>query len=234
MGYQLKISGVYNLETINKLSTENIQNLGFDFRPTSFNFLQRYGLLEIIETCFDAKIKYFLHYCDEKEFMIKETLVELKNSLQKNINSKELLNVLESNFFLEFSDQLSFEYYDQFKQPFFLHYYPKLILKQNFTSFFFHGLIVDYKYIEQAHEQGSLSIFLNNLKQIVKSSSNGNMLQIILLIDWDSNLIPSLSDVIDFKYIDLTINSKIEKSYRNVDIIKLKHHIQLIQKIFMY
>jgi hypothetical protein len=57
-----------------------------------------------------------------------------------------------------------------------------------------------------------------------------NEKKIILRIDWNSNVFPSLFDYFDFDLMSFPINSKIEICYRNVDLKKLTSEMAHVEK----
>jgi len=108
----LKISGVYNLETVRLLQEQGIYNISFDLRPRSFNFIPLSNLLEIIKHISELST-ISLHFSNEKDYVIDEILQEI--------------NGLGKNCFLEFSDHNSLDYYECFNVPFYLYYYPQIL-----------------------------------------------------------------------------------------------------------
>ena len=47
-----------------------------------------------------------------------------------------------------------------------------------------------------------------------------NDLDILLAIDWDSDIFPSLLDMMNFNGLSMPLNSKIEVAYRQLDGVK--------------
>jgi hypothetical protein len=54
--------------------------------------------------------------------------------------------------------------------------------------------------------------------------------QIVLRIDWNDNVFPSLFDYFDIDLMSFSINDKIEVCYRNVDLKKLTAEMEHIEK----
>ena len=77
----LKVSGLYNHRIIKQLNELGINSFEFDFRPRSFNFIQKYVLEEIIKEI-NLGEKIFLHFANEVDFIIndKELAIEVKGS----------------------------------------------------------------------------------------------------------------------------------------------------------
>ncbi|MBF0367332.1 MAG: hypothetical protein HQK50_17285, partial [Oligoflexia bacterium] len=86
-----------------------------DFRPKSFNFLQQYRFLEIMDSALYLGQTYFLHYENEKDFVVAKMLNDFASLAKGSVNLKDQL-------LLEFSDVREVEYYESFGMPFFWHY----------------------------------------------------------------------------------------------------------------
>src|SRR5690606_12917276 len=95
----LRISGLYDKETLSTLCSQHIYDIGFDQRPKSFNFVQGH----IVEDCLKSTNKacaYYFHFANEKEFLIHSFLERMQDHYTHNMS-----------FYLEFSDEMSLEYY---------------------------------------------------------------------------------------------------------------------------
>ena len=51
---------------------------------------------------------------------------------------------------------------------------------------------------------------------------------LILRVDWDDNIIPSLLDYFDFEFISLSLNSKVEICYRNIDLNRMEKGLKYL------
>ncbi|TNE98703.1 MAG: hypothetical protein EP326_09415, partial [Deltaproteobacteria bacterium] len=65
------------------LTKEGVSSFGFDFRVRSFNFLQQYSFLELIEKNFQTNHQYDLIFQDEKDFVIAKMIADLDEQLKK-------------------------------------------------------------------------------------------------------------------------------------------------------
>jgi hypothetical protein len=231
MGETLKIAGIYNLESLQRFSEEDVSLFSFDFRPRSPNFLQEYNFKSIIESEFNHQAKYYLQYQDEKDFMINKMIDEIKKSLSSIGRKSEFF----SNFYLQFSDVQTIEFYKSFPLNFIWEYHPlgdieKVVQCPNNC-----GIVIPYDYIKNAALDGSLqemTIKILRARQIkVAANNNKEPFQLTLQLNWDTDILPSLSEFLSFDCIELPINSLVEVSYRNVDFSKISNSISDIKKI---
>ena len=149
----LKISGIYNLETVRLLQEQGIYNISFDLRPRSFNFIPMANLLEIIKHMSDFTT-ITLHFANEKDYVINKIISEIKD--------------MGRNCSLEFSDQKSLDYYESFKLPFYLYYYPQILqLKWRYLKNF-KGIMIAENQLSNSTE---VLLELVKLKRINKINS---------------------------------------------------------------
>lgn len=215
MTQNFKIEGIYDQRTLKLLKAKGLRNFGFDFSPKSFNFIQEHVFLNELIPLLDPLDRIHLHFIRSNDPMIVKVIADLqKVGIQKeNIYidtdewDKEALN-------------LSVNYY--------LNYYPELDL--NFcNSPQFSGLIFNFSFFEELHHRGVLKNFIMNFYTHFKNYLTEDK-QIILRVDWNDNVFPSLFDYLDFDLMSFSINSKIEICYRNVDLKKLTTEMDLIEK----
>jgi hypothetical protein len=217
----IKINGIYDERTLKELALQRIIHQSFDFRPTSFNFLQEYKFLDLMETFYLPSNFYYLRFQGEKDFVISKLLSDLKKMLVKK---NPFLDGGLERVYLEFSDMLDRSFYEQFNIPYFWHYDPTVPLANYLGSPMLKGIVLSYQLLEGMHDRGTIYNFIQNtLQQIYTSGNQG--LRIIVDLDWDSNIFPSLLDLIDVDLLALPVNNKIEVCYRNVDVLKLKGNI---------
>ncbi len=214
MTNQLKVTGIYDRKTLKMLNTAGVNKVGFDFRVKSFNFLQQYLFLELMESSYQPFSKYYLQYQDEADFVIQKMIDDLfqQVEIQRSDNS----------IFLEFSDIKSAQFYDQFKLPFCWHFQDFDGLIEVIRSQYITGIVVGYQLLEHLHKSENLDEFVTAFKRITKSKK----LELTLAIDWDADIFPSISEYINFDIHSFAINQKTEISYRNVDMIAVKKHLQ--------
>ena len=213
MDREIRIDGIYDQETFMGLRDIPISNIGFDFRPKSFNFLQHYRFMDILEKLHNPSERYFLHFCDETNTMISKFLKDLAKRYP-----------MANNFLLEFSDNQTLDFYKQFKYPFFWHYRPD----ENFNKLFdlphFKGLVLSHSFLTGLHERGRLNNFIRNFHQLFYRRKD-NRRELALSLEWNSNIFPSLFDLFEFDMICLPINKKVEQHYRKVDMDMLKKEL---------
>ncbi len=228
---KLRIDGIYDKKTLSSLATMGVSNFSFDFRPLSLNFLQQYKFLEMLKMVFqnqiqtreNSTIKYFLHYANAKELEINKMIDDIK-TIYKRESDYTFREMFPSNFYFEFSDQLDNEYYKQFGLNYYLHYFSTKDLKKHLRCPKFKGLIIPYYIIEGHHNAQQLNSFLKNLLQLIYQNKQIDF-EIILLVNWDTDILPSLFDYFDFDMVSVPINNIVEISYRNVDINKVSDQL---------
>lgn len=197
----LRISGVYDQETLKLLCSQNIYDIGFDQRPTSFNFVQGH----VVEECLQSEYKTnaYFHFANEKEFIINSFLERMRKYCSS-----------EKKNYLEFSDEMPLEYYESFKTPFVWHFkktsdYQK-ILKSKWLS----ALSLDNDFLNELERTNELFSFLNELFKSIKENNK----KIELSLNWNSDISNSLLDFYHFDSIHFEINPLIETTYRHIDI----------------
>ncbi len=215
MTQNFKIEGIYDQRTLKLLKAKGLRNFGFDFSPKSFNFIQEHVFLNELIPLLDPLDRIHLHFIRSNDPMIVKVIADLqKVGIQKeNIYidtdewDKEALN-------------LSVNYY--------LNYYPELDLNLC-NSPQFSGLIFNFSFFEELHHRGVLKNFIMNFYTHFKNYLTEDK-KIILRVDWNDNVFPSLFDYLDFDLMSFSINSNIEICYRNVDLKKLTTEMDLIEK----
>lgn len=212
----IKLAGIYDKRTIKMAHEMGLKFFEFDFRPTSFNFIQQYVLEEILADIESTESIISLHFQNEANFMIDNILGSFKNSSLRPQ--------------LVFSDTQNPAYYDSFKTPYYWHYSLDGDVKGVLRSGHNLGVILSYGLLEDLHRNGNLQNFISNFYSLLEQNSRGQK-SIGLKIDWDSNLAPSILELVDFDFIELGVNNKIEVCYRNVDSTKLKKNISILKNL---
>ena len=222
MSARIKINGIYDKRTLNSLDLLNVGDVGFDFRPTSMNFLQQHVALELLKD-FQAETRQFtLHYQNEPDFIIQKMVDDIKElegfSHQHKVS-------------LEFSDIKDHRFYDQFETPFYWHFDYKSSLKDILNSKFIKGIIIPFHILEEAHKTNTLYKLVKNFhSQAFDKINNGN-LELGLSLEWDSDIFPSIVEFFDFDLLSLSVNNKVEVCYRNVDLLKIKEGIEYLKTV---
>lgn len=227
MSKLLKLAGIYNQDLIQLGVEREVYHLGFDFRPRSPNFLQEYAFKDLIEKNFDHRMKFYLHYQDEKDFMIKRMAEQINESLQKIGREKEFLN----NFYLQLSDVRELSFYKSLPLKFIWEYHPlgdihRILSLENNS-----GLCLPYGLVREAKEKGELEELVMKILRAKQNRAQGNDFQITLQMDWDSDPMFSLSEFLDIDMIELPINNMVETSYRNIDVSRITSGLNDFKKV---
>lgn len=222
---RIRIDGIYDQRTLKGLTEIQVNDFCFDFRPKSFNFLQEHKFLELMTKNFSPRANYWLHFCNEKEFVIDKILGDLIHDL--NRSSDHSAEGEKRNIFLEFSGNEDPSFYNQFQCPYFVHFNPEKNMKKVYKDPFFAGLVFDYNYLHEIFELGNFQGFLKVFYQKILPIIEERDLDLVLKVDWDSNIFPSLLDSIDFSILAFPVNNKIEIAYRNVDLSKARRELKV-------
>lgn len=209
----VRFEGLYDIRTMMFLKGQGLFNFSFDFRAKSFNFLQQYRFLEILEKSYNKNCIYFLQYQNERDFVIQKMLDDLKLNWSGRCN-------LHEQFFLEFSDNQELNFYQQFDFPFYWHFQDRKDINELIKSNNLKGLVFNSKFFEEYINKGSWYGFLQSLFTIVPN------IKMILSTDFDFILsLAKRSINIELMGIDLlsfAIDSNVEVCYRNVNLYKLR------------
>lgn len=205
----MRLEGLYDKKTIQLIQSEANMALTFDFRPRSFNFIQQHLFLDFISTVKNGSHSFSIQYENEPDFMIKDTLEKLKK-------------IYSGPFRLEFSDNQKREYYEQFETPFIWHYNLNTSDINVFKSPLLKGVVLNYDDIYEAHNRGVLNSFVQNFYRLTHNVILKRQGELILKLDWTSNIMPSIAEYFDFNTISVPVNSNVEICYRNVDQNKLQ------------
>jgi hypothetical protein len=219
MSEQIRAQGIYDTRTMTFLEEKNIPYVGLDFRPKSFNFLPQYKFFEIVENSKNLNSKLCFHYCDEQNFVIQKMIDDIQNGYE----GARPCGLKHGDYLLEFSDVQETSYYNSFKTDFYWHYKPisefKDILKSNYLK----GIVLDFKFLKELHEENNFHNFVNNFYQLFLERKD--TVKLILEVDWDDDIFPSIWNFFDFSIISLPVNNKVEVCYRNVDLNKFSQYL---------
>lgn len=215
MRKNFKIEGIYDQRTLKLLKEKGIRDFGFNFSPKSFNFIQEHVFLEELIPLLDPADRIHLHFTRSNDPMITKVILDLKK-----------IGVVEKNIFIEC---------DEWKDDpevlginYFINYYPEIDLSLC-RGKLFSGLIFDFSYFEELHQRGILNNFVTNFYTHFSKLLTEDK-KVILRVDWNNNIFPTLLDYFDFDLMSFSINSKIEICYRNVDLKKLSKEMELVEK----
>lgn len=206
-----RLSGIYDLRTLNFLIENRVRHFVFDFRPTSMNFIQEYKALELLDQL-QTGVLYLL-FSNEKTFMIER----IAKSCRDHFGGEIILEIegqIEKDFF---DLNLPFLYRLQDKEQ--LTIYREALLNGNCR-----GHVLSYDMLKDLHENGGFLSWVKEYYGLLGSRSLD--IKQDLLLDWDSDIFPSLFEYLDFDTITLPINTKVEVCYRNVDLNKVSTNIK--------
>jgi len=226
MNTNLKVTGLYDQKSIELLSKEGITSFGFDFRVRSFNFLQQYSFLELIEKNFQTNHKYDLIYQDEKDFIIAKMIADLDEQLK---NSGHILKELD-NFTLHFTDTKGREFYDSFKMPYIWEYHPMEDLDKIAKSEYLKGIVLPYTLLEEYHVRGEFHQFVAEFLKKLSAGGTRKKISLGLKCEWKTDFFPSLNEFLVFEHLQLPVDSTLEESYRHISSDLVKSSIGEVRK----
>lgn len=223
----MRIEGLYDLRTLKALKEAGIYDYGFDFRPTSFNFLQQYRFMDLIEELDDKKSRYYLHFSNEADFVIAKFIADLKKYYSENIECGNFKDKVT----LEFSDYCQASFYDSFETPYYWNFHQERPMKDYLNAKYIKGVLFDFNWLHEKHQKGEFDSFFAYFLQAAVPYIREKGLEVGLKVDWDAHLFDSLFDYIDFQFLSLPINEKIEVCYRNVDLSKASKNIHFYKAL---
>ncbi|MBC7430027.1 MAG: hypothetical protein H7336_15540 [Bacteriovorax sp.] len=215
MSHNYKIEGIYDQRTLKLLKAEGLKDFGFNFSPKSFNFIQEHVFLTELVPLLGVSDNLHLHFTRSNDPMIKKVIDDLK---KEGVGRERIY--INCDEWSESPESHGIKYY--------LNYYPEVNLTWC-NSKLFSGMIFEFSFFEDLHQRGILNNFITNFYTHFNNLLS-NEKKIILRIDWNNNIFPSLFDYFDFDLMSFPINSKIEICYRNVDLKKLSAEMALIEK----
>lgn len=214
----LYLKGITDEHGLKFANESKITTLGFDLRPTSFQFIQEYRLIELLSEYFNDQCTYVLHFDEEKEFVIERFLSDIKKDLEQALEREDILRF----FQLEFSDRQRSTFYESFERPYFWHIRDDVVLADHLSNSHLQGLILSFAAVEKMQLTGQLDEFYQNVLLEMSRLAPVDRPQIVIDCDWDSNLFPSLLETLTPHFLSLSLNEKVEKSYRLLDPLKLE------------
>lgn len=219
MECRLKLNGHYDKATIKVAQSRGIKDFGFDFRPRSFNFLQNYKFVEILDEIYHPSHKYYLVFEKESDNVLNMFMEDVK----KVFATRNALDQFDQQVFLEFTDFREKSFYNSLPMGFYWRVENEQALQEVLRAENLRGLILSFDMLERLHKSGGLFKFIGTLGQGMRSHSE--KIELGLDINWSADLFPSLFEFLQFDFYNLSINSQVESSYRNVDESKLIHHL---------
>jgi hypothetical protein len=207
---KIRLTGVYNSQTITHLKDCSVNHFGFDLRPKSFNFIQAYKIQEILTTVDTLIDNFYLHFENEKDYVISE------------ISSMIVSHLKHGKLFLEFSGDNDLNFYDQFSVPYLWHFNEKIDLGQIEKSQYLQRIVLEQNTLEHLNRYNRMYDFLNGLAPLLTNKQ----IELELKLDWDSALMEAILDFYPVAMISFGVNSKVEKSFRQIDLQRVQGHIE--------
>lgn len=207
---EVRVNGVYNSSIINHLSAIGISHFSFDLRPMSLNFTQSYKIKEMLEQTSSSLKHFYIHFENEKDFMINEIVADINNSRgQAEIN-------------LEFSGHDQLEYYESFETPYLWHFNEDVDFSQIAKTKNLKKISFDQLYIEQLLQFGKLYDLFGKVLAFVGNKG----IELEISANWDSAMLETIIDFYPITSLNFEINNKVETSYRQIDLQLVTGHIE--------
>jgi len=186
---QIKITGVFDEDSFSFFKNKGLFHYGFDLRPTSFNFIQEHALIPLVEKLSMGSIT--LLFENEKDFVIKRILDEISKKYSGEVS-------------LEFYGKEDHTYFDSFSLPYIYvlkNDVPRMIGRNQA------GVILYQEHLNELIELGKA----HDLKVDDRAKIN-------LTFESKLNFPQSVTDFIDWNFLNLEIDQRICKSYRKLNL----------------
>lgn len=219
----IRVDGIYDLKTLKTARSLGLNLFQFDFRPKSFNFLQQHVFLDMLSKGVLSSETFFLHYSNEKDFVVFKMLEDLKNLSSSGKISDQI--------FLEFSDELESFYYDQFDVPFFWNFSLGTSIEEVLKTYQLRGIIWELPLMEDINHRYGLETFLSHFLDQYGENIRRMKLQMVLRVGRSLKLLPLLFQLLPFDFISLPIDSSLELSYRNVNLEHFKKEVHFFDEL---
>jgi hypothetical protein len=206
----LRISGIYDQQTIHQLKQQGVSQFTFDFRPTSFNFTQAKKVKEIIADTYGHGDSYSLQFESDKDFVINGVLDDLS----------KVPHVGREDFKLEFMHDRTLEDCESFKLPFIWHFNAvtqnEFLKAKNLST-----VVFNQTYIHQLDMYQKLYPFMEGFFKQLPAG-----VKVELQMDWSTPVMETLVDFFPINGLSFHINQQVERSYRQVDLQLVSQHIE--------
>jgi hypothetical protein len=218
----IRLDGIYNIKTLNAARSMGIQSFQFDFRPRSFNFLQLHAFQEMIETPSKVKEEYFLHFSEEKDFLINKVIEDTTNILEKG--------PIDYSIILEFSDEKEAQFYDQFNTPFYWCYSPGSSVEEVLQCYNLRGIVWSLDLLQEFGQSRSLELifdqFWDNYGEHIRRMKLKNLIKGIRPLAF----LQGVLNMMPFDFVSIPVDHHFESSYRKIDVDSLKTEIEIFGK----
>lgn len=214
---KLKVDGIFDENVFQFFLEKGVKDFIFDLRPLSFNFIQQYVFMRILEQEVYGTTSFSFKFEKEKEFVIEKFLIDIFLFFPRN------------RFDLTFSDGQTFDFYDQFKIPYWVEFSDWQQLEKSINGHFLKGVILPLAEVIKMRQRGDGSSPALKINKMRKST---NEIKIALQTSWQRNFIDC--DLIkNYKSIDfvLKINDEITQDYRVIDVKKASFFLDEIKSI---
>lgn len=209
---QLKIGGIYDQRTLTFLLEKGINFFELDFRPRSFNFIQKHVVSDLL-TRLQAMGNIHLHFANEADFMVNDIL--------------ELVKANTKNYALVFSDFQTKAYYESFNTPFYWHFRSDVSYKDILSSKLCAGVVFDLEFLEDLLHKGSFEKFITNFY----TTTQGFDKEISIKLNWSKYPPAQIMESLSIQRLEMDINNLVEICYRNVDYNKMTSCLKFLQSI---
>lgn len=213
---QIKMRGIYDQKLFEFLKKTGVKQFAFDLRPTSFNFTPMRSIFSMLNAAGEKDDRYFFMFGSERDFVIEQ----LMTFVRKNpvLNSQ--------NCFLEFTDPSNFEKCAGFGLPFIWRFDEKTDYRKGWSCDSLKGISLSYKYLDSLKESNQLYPF------IMEFSKEKRLDQWIdLRLDWSDQISESVIDFLPVQTYSYEINTKVEESYRSVNMGMVGSHLEHARRI---
>ena len=215
----IRLDGIYNHETLDAARSMGVESFQFDFRPRSLNFLQLHVFQEMIDKLPKNKETFFLHFSNEKDFVVAKVVEDFKKALERSSSDSEMI--------LEFSDEKDAGFYDQFDVPFFWNYSPGSTLEEVLQCYNLRGMVWSLDLLNDFDSSRSLELifdqFWDNYGQHIQRMKLKNLIRGVRPL----NFLERVLNMMPFDFISLPVDHHFESSYRNVDLGVLRAEIEI-------
>ena len=215
----IRLDGVYDRKTLDAARSMGVQSFQFDFRPRSLNFLQLHVFQEMIEDLPKSKETFFLHFSNEKDFLIRRVIEDFEKALEKNSSDSEMI--------LEFSDENNAGFYDQFGVPFFWYYSPGSALEEVLKCYNLRGVVWSLDLLNDFDQSRSLELIFDQFWEGYGEHIRRMKLKNLIRGVRPLNFLERVLNMMPFDFISLPVDHHFELSYRNVDLIALRAEIEI-------
>ncbi len=176
----------------------------------SLNFTQSYKIKEIMEQTSSSLKHFYLHFENEKEFMINEILSDISSARGQ------------SSLMLEFSGKDQLDYYESFKTPYIWHFDEDVKLDAIPNTQYLKKISFDQLFIERLLQFGKLYELFGNIIKLIGNKG----IEIEISANWDSAIMETIIDFYPVTSLNFEINNKVERSYRQIDLQLVTGHIE--------